>query len=369
MFPHAHFPPRPLSHLPTFPPAHFPPQVPAAPADTKNTMAITGNSSYIPTINEFLAHWTQANAAYTPDILVARLPDNTTRTEAQFTTLRDDLQAQQNAVQSCLGAQQIARGAIRIKKTALLETLNNFIRQLDAYFQNTDTYAARPYAPSLSDGQETFTRPLADTLSLWEKINTSPAPAGVTLPLTLSDGTTFTNFTEAYEDLLTAYAQEQRKTQDLTLARAKRNRIQNQTYEVMKAYREAIPARLTAHPDIIETLPRLTPLPGHTPIPVSATAEYVAPNQARITYTPSADPDLHTYELRANIGETYHEEDAIVIATNTPNAPREFLTTFGLNQPGAQIALKVYVTLTTGNESGSPAMQVARPTNVQLMAA
>lgn len=332
-------------------------------------MAITGNSSYIHTINEFLAHWTQANDALSPQTLVVRLPDNTTRTEAQFQELRDHLQAQQNAIQSALGAQQIARGAIRIKKTALLETLNNFIRMMDGYFQNTDTYAARPYAPSLTDGQEVFTRPLADTLSLWEKINTSPAPAGVTLPLTLADGTTLTNFTDALTDLLTAYSNEQRKTQDITLARAKRNRIQNQTYEVMKAYREAIPARLTAHPDIIETLPRLTPLPGHTPIPVTATAEYVAPNQARITYTPSLDPDLYTYELRANIGDTYHEEDAIVIATNNPNAPRIFLTTFGLNQPGAQIALKVYVTLTTGNESGTPALAVTRPSNLQLMAA
>jgi len=39
----------------------------------------------------------------------------------------------------------------------------------------------------------------------------------------------------------------------------------------------------------------------------------------------------------------------------------EFLTDFGLTQPGAQVALKLYVVLTTGNEAGSPAMVVLRP--------
>jgi hypothetical protein len=48
---------------------------------------------------------------------------------------------------------------------------------------------------------------------------------------------------------------------------------------------------------------------------------------------------------------------------------------FTLNQStwrkerGAEIALKVYVVLTTGNEAGSAAMLVERPASVQLLAA
>ena len=69
------------------------------------------------------------------------------------------------------------------------------------------------------------------------------------------------------------------------------------------------------------------------------------------------------------MGDHYSDEDAIVIATNLPGDPREFVTTFGLTQPGAEIALKVFVVLTTGNEAGSAAMLVDRPASVQLLAA
>jgi len=48
-------------------------------------------------------------------------------------------------------------------------------------------------------------------------------------------------------------------------------------------------------------------------------------------------------------------------ATNEPGAPREFVTPFGLNQPGVHVALKVFVILTKGNEAGSAAMFVQRP--------
>jgi hypothetical protein len=73
--------------------------------------------------------------------------------------------------------------------------------------------------------------------------------------------------------------------------------------------------------------------------------------------------------LHGNVGNDYSDEDAVVIATRGPNDPREFTTAFGLNQPGAQVALKVYVTLTTGNESGSGAMFVQRPAQALPLAA
>jgi hypothetical protein len=93
-------------------------------------------------------------------------------------------------------------------------------------------------------------------------------------------------------------------------------------------------------------------------------------NETRVTYVvrlrrplyeASNDIMLERYELRGTVGDHYDEQDAVVIATHTPQETREFITTFGLNQPGAEIALKVFVILTTGNEAGSAAMQVRRP--------
>jgi hypothetical protein len=329
-------------------------------------MAITGNASYIPTMNEFAAHWTQCNTALAPAHLLVRLPDNTTKTQAQFVALRDLLQGQQNSVQDCLTTQQIARGDILLQKFELLAQFNMFTSLLDGYFQNTDFYAARPYAPVLTAGQEAFTRPLVDMMNLWQKINDGTPPAGVTLPLLLGNGTEQGGFASAVSTLQFAYADERKKGQDLTLARAKRDRSEDVAYQTMKAYREAVPGRLTAHPELMDTMPRLTPLPGHTPNAVNASAVFQAPNATRVVYDGSNDLMLERYELRGTVGDHYDEQDAVVIATHGPTDPREFVTTFGLNQPGAEIALKVFVVLTTGNEAGSAAMHVERPATVQV---
>lgn len=332
-------------------------------------MAITSNPSYIPTMNEFIAHWTQCNAPLAPDDLIVRLPNNSTRTLAQFTTLRNTVQTAQNNVQNALAAAEISRGNIYLKKVAMLEQIAIFIALLDGYYQNTDYYAARPYAPQITGSQDSFTRPMVDMMLLWQRLNAGTAPAGVTLPIELSDGTDLAAFTAALTTLQTAYADERKKTQDLVLDRANRNKVQDEAYAIMKSYREAVPARLAPYPELIATLPRLTPLPGHTPEPVNASAVFEAPNISRVIYDASNDPQLLRYELRGCVGDHYDEQDAVVIATHAPDDERLFLTPFGLTQPGAQVALKVFVVLTTGNESGSAAMQVERPDNVQLLAA
>ena len=335
-------------------------------------MAITGPASYLPTTIEFLTHWAQCNAALPPQSpLLPRLADgNTTVSRAQLLALRTQLQTQQNTVQSRLVDQGIARGGINLQKALLLELFSQFTARLDGFYQNTRFYEMRPLAPSISDGQAVFTRPLVDAMMLWEKINAGPAPAGVALPLALPDGTDHGAFASAVSALQFAYGDEQAKAQEVGLARADRNLLQTKIYAILKAYRETVPGSgVREFPALLETLPRLTPAPGHTPAAVNASAVFTAPNVSKVVYDASTDGLLHSYQLRGNVGGDYSDEDAIVIATHTPGEAREFLTPFGLNQPGAQVALKVYVILTTGNEAGSGAMLVHRPANVQSMAA
>ena len=51
----------------------------------------------------------------------------------------------------------------------------------------------------------------------------------------------------------------------------------------------------------------------------------------------------------------------MTIAEHAPNATPEFVSTFGLTQPGAAVVLKVFVINETDNEAGSGAMVVMRP--------
>ena len=339
-------------------------------------MAITGPASFVPTVNQFSSHWLACNTARPPaSPLLVRVPEKeTTFTRAQFLGIGTELVTQQGILQGCLTEQQITRGAINLKKTTLLARFNQFNTQLDGNYQNTDFYQARPYAPNFTDGQEIFSRAILEALKLWEKLNGGPAPAGVTLPLVLpaTDETPGTLDVGAYASLLSAlqfdYATEVDKEQLVIIARAKRNRIQVRAYEVMKAYRENVPAKMAAFPELVDTMPRLSPLPGHTPEAVNASAILEGPNQSKVVYDASTDAMIESYQLRGNVGDDYSDEDAVVIATNAPGVPREFITPFGLNQPGAKVALKVYVILTTGNEAGSAALFVERPVSVPLAA-
>jgi hypothetical protein len=332
-------------------------------------MPITGPASYVPTGSSFLSHWKQANDHLPPGApLLVRLPDKDIAiTRAEFLGEHGALMAQQGVVTGCLIDQQLARGDIQLRKVALLARFNQFNINLDANYRGTDFYEVRPNAPSITDGQEAFCRPLLQAVKLWEKLDAGPAPAGATLPLVLpSTGAlhgamTAAGFAAALAALQAAYAMELDAEQILRLARARRNRIQDGMYAIMKAYRENVPGKLAEFPVLVETMPRLTPLPGHTPEPVTASATFIPPDRAKIMYTESKDPALEGYELRGSVGDTYDPEYAVVIATNGPNDPREFLTPYGLNQPGARMAFKVYVFLDTGNESGSKEMVVQRP--------
>lgn len=332
-------------------------------------MAITNNSSFVPTMNLFLAHFTQCNAALAPGVLLIPMPDNTTLNKVQFDGVRNGLLAQQTVVQGRLNDQQIARGDIDLQKVALLVSINLFNEVLDAFYAQTKFIGARPRVPGFNDGPENFTRPLVDAMTLWEKINAAAAPAGVVLPLVLANGTAHGSFASAISTLQFAYLAEGDATQNVALARTDRNLLQEKAYTAMKSYRLAVPAKLALHPNLVETLPVLTPAPGHTPVPVNASALFQAPDEVKVVYGASADPDLLEYQLRGTVGDKYEEDDAIVIASHGPGDAREFMTAFGLTQPGATVALKLYVVLTTGNESGSAAMVVRRPALAQPLAA
>jgi hypothetical protein len=320
-------------------------------------------------MNSFIGSWALVNQAIAPKALVVRVPEtNIALSLADFTGLRDELQAQIITVQACLSQQQLARSDIKFSKVELLGYFNQFTSLMDGCYRNTRFYDLRPLAPSLGDGQETFSKPMFDMMNAWEEINKGPAPASVTLPLLLEDGLTQGSFASLVSALQFLYATEKGKESKVTLARSDRNIIQVKAYAVMKTYRQVLPGVIPQFPALLESMPRLTPLPGHTPEPVNASAIFQAPNASKIVYDASTDAMLHSYQLRGTVGDHYNEEDAVVIDTHGPNDPREFITTFGLNQPGAAVAFKVYVILTTDNEAGSAPLLVERPLAMPLAA-
>ena len=123
---------------------------------------ITGPSSYDSTMTEFNQHWASANTKLAPTPLILTLPDKTSMSRAQFATLHITLLARQDSVRTWAVDVQIARGEVNLRKAALLARFNLFTSLVDASYQGTGFYAARPLAPSISDGKEVFLQPLGN---------------------------------------------------------------------------------------------------------------------------------------------------------------------------------------------------------------
>jgi len=60
-------------------------------------------------------------------------------------------------------------------------------------------------------------------------------------------------------------------------------------YAAMKAYREGAENKFVLHPELIESLPRLSPLPGHTPESVNASELLEGANQSKVVYDASTE--------------------------------------------------------------------------------
>lgn len=282
--------------------------------------------------------------------------------------LRDALATQLDAVQDKLNDLQIAGGVLEILKQTMYKRLGLFIGLLDGYYSSTPYYPARPEAPGMGAGEEKFCSPLRDMKSLWAKLNAAPAPAVVTLPLEINEGTAeievnfeLTMFTTDLALLQTKYAARAEAEQNLRLARSRRDKLKNQIRAVLVAYRAAALSKLAGMPELLGTLPRVTPLPGHTPDAVTISAVLVPPDTAQVTHSESDDPGFKEYQFRGTVGEDGDAEDAVVLATHSARTPAPFTTQLGLGIPGGAGSYWVFVVTNDGNERASARAVVRRP--------
>ncbi|MGF1452951.1 MAG: hypothetical protein ACFB21_12860 [Opitutales bacterium] len=316
-------------------------------------MPIVGPSSYLPTTEEFLAHWASANAAM-PDGQEVIVGAGTTR--AVLDGFYEELEPLPRAIQRALNARELARGEIDLAKRELLERFQQFAGLARARLVGRAELAMLPRAPQFSDGSARFLEPMEDVADMWNRVNTR------VFPIVLAGDYRLFMFNQKVGELETAYGTYRKAENDLKVERARRNALQERIYPILKQYREAIPGYFGADSAMAASLPRLTPKPGSTPDPVTIEGRWDADaGVAVITYTASDNPALDRYQLRVSPGPTYNAEDESAIANNDPETdPREFRTTESLETPGAVATFKVYVMLDTGNEAGSESVTVVR---------
>jgi hypothetical protein len=324
-------------------------------------MPITGPSSYVPTIESFINHWTAVNAALPaaqPLVLPANGPDTPAPVAlADLQSLYNALIAQRDVVQASIIDEALASETLIDQKRALLAKLNLFNDTIRGSYPGSKWERVLTGAPSIGDGRTLFIRAIESTRNIWSRFNTTSGLAAIVL----AGGYDLAAFDADLSALRVAYVASGKEEDSLALEREERNDIQDRIYPILKRYRALMPTLFPVGAALVDELPQLTPTSSRTPDPVTATAVWdVATSKAKITWTASTDSELARYEVRWSPGLEYQVDAESTLGTISPGATLEFLTDQGLTTPGAKSNFRVVVVLTTGNEAGSEPVSVVR---------
>ncbi len=318
-------------------------------------MPISGPSSYLQTIDEFLTHWLSADTTLGAGNEVV-LPGPFAR--AALETLRTTLSDKRTALQGKFTAQELARFELDTLKTVVLLRLNQFNEKVRALHPGSKWERSLPLVPGIGEGQGHFVDPLDRANSLWTLMN---ADAGIS-DVVLLDAYTQTLFATHLTALKAGYTAYNNAGAIVSITIEERNDIQDKVYAILKSYRQNLPTYFAKGHALLDTLPRLTPEAGSTPDAVHAVGTWNVPTlQGKITWDESTNANLVRYEIRFCSGPDYSGDNESVLGSLFPEDPREFLTDAGLTNPGNVASFKVYVITSTGNEKGSNAVSVTRP--------
>ena len=316
-------------------------------------MPITGPASYLPTTEEFIAHWTAANLALGasgPIVLGGGM------TLAGLTALRTTLENQRAQVESERNALEGARADIELRKAALLLRLNQFNGKLNSLSPGSRWETMLPRAFSISEGMGRVIPPLDELEDLWNRYNDENPP------ITLMGGYGIGDFETGLHALKSAYKAYTSAEIALGLARGKRNETQALIYPVLKQYRQRIPSEFAEGSAVLETLPRLSPAPGSTPDAVELSGSYdVATQQTVLAWSEVTDANVTHLQLRATAGPDYDPEDETSLGNFSTSDAREWKGNFGLLVPGSSASFKLYSLTAEGHEKGSNPVTVTRP--------
>ena len=320
-------------------------------------MPISSPSTFPPVLQEFVTHWSNANAALGASPLLLRgaytaatLSADRAAVVTALTTVEDRNNVRQNAAANR-----------DLRKAALYPRLSQFknaVRYQLAGSQYAETLAR---LPDISRSEAIILRTLDDMGTQWAKINADATVAGFTPPLTLIGGYNKAAFDLEMSALRAAYSAVNAADVEAKLARKRRDLLLTPARQRMQQYRIAVLAKFGANDALTLSLPKYTPEPGSTPDPVNLSVVWEPTlTKARLVWSASSNARLSHYEVRQSGGASYKTSEESNVAT-VAKTETQLLTTAGLTAPGAVNAFKVYVITTDGNERGSNTAKVSRP--------
>ena len=321
-------------------------------------MPFTGPSSYLTTIDEFIGHWTDVDAALGPAGPLKLQPD--AYGKAELLTDRTALAAFITALEAAINVLEGHRTSRDIQKGPMRERL----RQLGGFVKSQlrdSVYAGEvPDLVIMDANPGKWIIAMDDAAHMWTTINATP-PAGFTPPLLLSGSFSLAMFNTAVAALKTTFTALVQADQDVTRVIDERDAKFLTIRDRLVQYRGVVLSMFALDNPLVLSLPRVYPLPGHTPEAVVLSGSWnVGTSMADLSWTASSDADLESYSVRRSGADPYDTASELVVETLPPGT-LSLATNEGLGSPGATMRYKVYVVLSTGNERGSNAVAVTRP--------
>lgn len=319
-------------------------------------MPFSGPSSYLPTIDEFVGHWTDVDAALSPALLTLN-PDAYGLEQLEID--RGLLASAITTLEVEINDWEVLRGQRDNQKEPLQERM----RQLNAYVKSQlrDSSYVEAVRPTIqiNEYEGKWLVIMEDCVNMWSDINTAP-PAGFTPPLLLHGGYALATFTTDTAALKATFASLGVAEQHVDKVLEDRDKIYRRIRDRLVQYREAVIAQFPQDDPLVLSLPRVSPLPGHTPEPVVLSGSWNAGTlKADLSWTASTDVDLDHYEVRRSGSDPYNSNTEVMV-DSVPAGTTVLATDAGLTAPGT-MRYKVYVVLNTSNEKGSNAVAVTRP--------
>ncbi|MBC8064508.1 MAG: hypothetical protein H7Y17_06745 [Chlorobia bacterium] len=319
-------------------------------------MPFSGPSSWLATIDEFIGHWTDVNAALSPSVMT--LPSG-----YLIAGLQADRTALAAAITALEGAINVVEGH-RTSRDNQEEPILARMRALAAYIRGPlmdSVYVGQiPDLVLRSSSSGLWIKAMDDHQHIWTTINASP-PAGFTPPLILPGGHTVAQFGTLVSTLKTTFTNLTQADQDMDREHDERDQIYFRIRDELATYRAMVTGLFAEGHALVLSIPRLVPLPGHTPDPVVLSGAWNALNEkADLSWTASVDPDLASYSVRRSGATPYDASTETAVESVLPGT-LAISTDDGLSAPGSTMGFKVYVVLSTGNERGSNAVSVSRP--------
>ena len=327
-------------------------------------MAWLAHGDYFPLMNLVLPHWQQVNAALGgTGVVVLEGVD-----QAAGVALRAALSGKGTEVTRLENGVEFASADLALARERVMLRLEQFHAAVRAWWGDVPITVALPGMPQAKAAVDKLAAVLREVLWLWDRLNAGPVPTGGPLALPLKLGMA-ADFDRAAMGLLAAEWTTKRDalegaTLALRIGRAERAVLEDRVRKVLVKYAQLVRARLAASHPLLNSLPRLNPLPGHTPKGVALTGIWDAARQAaRLDWAESAEPTLAAYQVRMCRGGSFAKRRERMVATVPAGEARHLWATVGLEAPGAVVCYKVYVVLKTGNERGSAVLRMKHPSS------